>query len=105
VWGLQSRLALERGGDSPEGRVALDRGEDSPEGRATLERGGDSPEGACSPRARQRFARGVLRLAAEIIWAVCPSPHWAATTRGVICDLWVCLRFVILLKKGFFPGH
>jgi hypothetical protein len=34
-----------------------------------------------------------------------PSPHWAATTRGVICGLWVYLRFFILRERGFCPGH
>jgi hypothetical protein len=30
-----------------------------------------------------------------------PSPHWAATTRGVICGLWVYLRF-LFCEKGVF---
>jgi hypothetical protein len=75
----RGRLALERGGASPEGatspraRRKLTRGGDRssseaephPRGRPALERGGASPEGATSPRARQKLTRGGDRSSSE----------------------------------------
>jgi hypothetical protein len=53
---------------------ALDRGGDTLKGRHALERGGEFRDAVPAPRARRRFARGVLGMAVwwgtEAFWVV-----------------------------------
>jgi hypothetical protein len=98
----RARRRLARGGVRPSseveirprGRQALERGGDPVVRCLALELGGVSPEGVPRP---------AVWWAATAFWAVGPSPLQAATTRSVLCGLWVCLSIFIIFRKGCFP--
>jgi hypothetical protein len=114
VRGRGSRAASSETENPLEGPGPLSEAETHPRGRQALERDGNLPEGVSSPRARwgfhgaapgprarRSFARGIPGPAA--CWAVGPSLPWVATTRGIICDLWIRLFAFYYFRKGRFP--
>jgi hypothetical protein len=73
------------------GCQALERGGGFMELRLALERGGVLPEGSQGPTAC---------WATEAFWAVGPSLPWVATTRSIICGLWIRLFAFYYFRKG-----